>query len=155
MAVGIYVYVAMCACVHTWACALSLIPKECVTSQGMRVQLRLATDVNRSLMVSITSSEETSQPAPDYLIVSTVSVRSLKPCKISLRGVFAHYRPTLAAGLLPVLQYVKYINYVIIILTGVLSSVLSQELFLQSCWSILSISALVSYALVGESHQMF
>lgn len=138
-------------------CSLSLIPKECVTSQGMRVQLRLATDVNRSLMVSITSSEETSQPAPDYLIVSTVSVRSLKPCKISLRGVFAHYRPTLAAGLLPVLQYVKYINYMIIILTGVLSSVPSQELFLQqslplqSCWSIPSISALVSYALVGES----
>lgn len=132
----------MCACVHTCACALSLVPKECVTSQGMRVQLRLATDVNRSLMVSITSSEETSQPAPDYLIVSTASVHSLKPCKISLRGVFAHYRPTLAAGLLPVLQYVKYINYMIIILTGVLSSVRSQELFLQqslplqSCWSI-------------------
>lgn len=147
MAVDIYVYVAVCACVRTCACALSLVPKECVTSQGMRVQLRLATDMNRSLTVSITSGEETPLPAPDYLIVSTASVRSLKPCKISLRGVFAHYQPTLAAGLLPVPQYVKYINYMIIILTGVLSSVPSQELFLQqSCWSIPSISALVSDA---------
>lgn len=101
---------AVRACVNMFAphvCMCSLLDSGRMCDQsGVRVHLRLAADVNRSLMVSITSSEETSQPAPDYLIVSTASVHSLKPCKISLRRVFAHYRPTLAAGLLPVLQYV-------------------------------------------------
>lgn len=107
-------------------------------------------------MVSIRSSKEPLQSVPDYLTVST-AVRSLKPYQISVSRILAHYRQTLAAGLLPVLQYVIYIIYdnyshrslVKCIAPGALLSAAASStaglLIYSFC---LSISALVSYTLV-------